>query len=495
MNECYGTTEAGPISVNGRLEPYISVRLIDVPELSYFSTDSPPRGELWVKSTKPTSPGYFQDQENTSATFGEDGWIATGDIVEYMDDSRRIRIIDRKKNVFKLAQGEFVAPEKLENLFIKSPFIRNCLVYGNGKRDYVLAAVDPDTAFLRKWVKEHPLFAELVGFSDGGKIEEIYDNSEVNRLILEDIQMIALKEGLRKFETPQGLLISSNEWTIENRFLTPSFKTNRLVLCAHFKTQFEDLYVSLENAMTTKIKKILEDTLGAQEEPQSLVSLGIDSVSALRIRALLKTELNIDVPITHLLNPQTTAEEIHKVPNIQNKSIEGDLELPEDIIQILRSAPKFGASPEKLRSIFLTGANGFVGAFLLSDLIQRTDAIIFCLVRSSSTHSGKEKLYEALKSFELTHLLDLFDSRILVSLTHHVPSSFNHDQVVQGELGDPLFGLTKNEFMNLCGKVDLIVHNGALVNAVLSYEHHRPANVLGMFGLTRAGTGAFTSHF
>lgn len=75
--------------------------------------------------------------------------MCTGDIVSYVKETEAITIIDRKKNIFKLSQSEFVAPEKLEILFIKSPYIANCFVYGNSLQSYVLAVIVPDFRTLK----------------------------------------------------------------------------------------------------------------------------------------------------------------------------------------------------------------------------------------------------------------------------------------------------------------------------------------------------------
>ena len=89
----------------------VDLKLIDVPEMGYLTTDNPPRGEICVKSSDNIS-GYYKNPEETAEKF-VDGYFRTGDIgVKLASD--KIRIIDRKKNLFKLAQGEFVAPERIE---------------------------------------------------------------------------------------------------------------------------------------------------------------------------------------------------------------------------------------------------------------------------------------------------------------------------------------------------------------------------------------------
>jgi fatty acid CoA ligase FadD9 len=97
------------IARNGYRSYETAVKLVDVPELSYFSTDKPyPRGELWVKTAN-TILGYFKDKENTDKNFDSDGYFCTGDIVEYDKETGKLNVIDRRKNIIKLSQGAFIA--------------------------------------------------------------------------------------------------------------------------------------------------------------------------------------------------------------------------------------------------------------------------------------------------------------------------------------------------------------------------------------------------
>ena len=97
--------------------PRSEIKLLDVPEMGYLTTDQPPRGELCVKTPAMIS-GYFKNDQETREKF-VDGYFRTGDIV-VMEQPNKVRIIDRKKNIFKLAQGEFVSPEQLEVRFIRT---------------------------------------------------------------------------------------------------------------------------------------------------------------------------------------------------------------------------------------------------------------------------------------------------------------------------------------------------------------------------------------
>ena len=115
------------------------------------------------------------------------------------------------------------------------------------------------------------------------------------------------------------------------------------------------------------------------------------------------------------------------------------------------------------KHIFLTGATGFIGAFLLHELLQQTpEASIYCLVRSSDAESGKHRIRTNLERYLLWN--EKFNSRIIA---------------VVGDLAQPRLGLSEQQFTDLASAIDVIYHNGALVNLIYPYAALREANVLG----------------
>ncbi len=128
----YGSTEAGMVLFDGEIQrpPVIDYKLVDVPDLGYFSTDRPhPRGELLLR-TENMFPGYYKRAETTANVFDDDGYYRTGDVFAEIGPDRLV-YVDRRNNVLKLAQGEFVTLAKLEAVFGNSPLIRQIYVYGN----------------------------------------------------------------------------------------------------------------------------------------------------------------------------------------------------------------------------------------------------------------------------------------------------------------------------------------------------------------------------
>ncbi|OWY66459.1 hypothetical protein B7486_36670 [cyanobacterium TDX16] len=112
--------------------------------------------------------------------------------------------------------------------------------------------------------------------------------------------------------------------------------------------------------------------------------------------------------------------------------------------------------------IFLTGATGFLGAFLLYELLQQTDTEIYCLVRAANPESGKQKIQNNLVSYLLWH--ESLSDRIIP---------------IVGDLSQPLLGLADEQFQLLAREIDVIYHNGAAINLVYPYSALKATNVLG----------------
>lgn len=129
--------------------PCLKIRLRDLPEMEYTSNDTPyPRGEICFRGPS-IFQGYYKNDEKTKEAI-HDGWLWSGDVGVVLPNGS-IKIIDRAKNIFKLAQGEYIAPEKLENVYIQSPYIQQIFVHGDSLESFLVAIVVPDFDEVRKW--------------------------------------------------------------------------------------------------------------------------------------------------------------------------------------------------------------------------------------------------------------------------------------------------------------------------------------------------------
>ncbi|AWP18012.1 Long-chain-fatty-acid--CoA ligase 5 isoform 2 [Scophthalmus maximus] len=125
------------------------VKLVDVEEMNYFASNG--EGEVCIKGVN-VFKGYLKDPEKTTEALDEDRWLHTGDIGKWLP-SGVLKIIDRKKNIFKLAQGEYIAPEKIENVYVRSGPVAQVFVHGDSLQSCLVAIVVPDPDVLPGFAK------------------------------------------------------------------------------------------------------------------------------------------------------------------------------------------------------------------------------------------------------------------------------------------------------------------------------------------------------
>nr|KAF6321968.1 acyl-CoA synthetase long chain family member 5 [Pipistrellus kuhlii] len=210
------------------------VKLEDVPDMNYFSVNG--EGEICIKGVN-VFKGYLKDPEKTAEALDKDGWLHTGDIGRWLPNGT-LKITDRKKNIFKLAQGEYIAPEKIENVYSRSAPVQQIFVHGESLRSSLVAVVVPDSEVL-------PTFAAKLGVK--GSFEELCQNQVIKQAILEDLQKIGKEGGLKSFEQVKSIYLHSEPFSIENGLLTPTLKAKRGELSKYFQTQINSLYENMQD--------------------------------------------------------------------------------------------------------------------------------------------------------------------------------------------------------------------------------------------------------
>ena len=129
----------------------VKIKLRDVPEMGYLSTNNPPQGEVCLKGMQITK-GYYKNPEKTKEAF-VDGWFCTGDIAT-INPNGSLKIVDRAKNIFKLSQGEYIAPDKLENIYATSDWFMQCWIHGDSMQNHIILFAVIDEAYLDKYLSE-----------------------------------------------------------------------------------------------------------------------------------------------------------------------------------------------------------------------------------------------------------------------------------------------------------------------------------------------------
>jgi len=255
VNDAYGSTETGGICNEGRpIIPEVEVKLRDVPELGYLTSDRPPRGEILVKTDR-VALGYFKMPEESKQKFLADGWYASGDIgiLEEDKDGTKVTIIDRATSLFKVSTGEYLCPEKLEAIWLESKYIRQCYVLGDASLDYVVAVVVPEPKNIPerfRAIKEEPVtYGMGLGLSPV-VVESLDEKDEKSSkipdvsfgaLVLEDVISLSKKSRLLDFEIPRVVHIDFQPFTVENKRLTPILKMNRPLLYNQYQPILQKL--------------------------------------------------------------------------------------------------------------------------------------------------------------------------------------------------------------------------------------------------------------
>jgi long-chain acyl-CoA synthetase len=195
----------------------VEVKLVDVPEMNYTSSGKIQQGEVCLRGPG-IFKGYYKMPEKTAEDIDRDGWFHTGDIGEWVYNGT-LKIIDRKKNIFKLAQGEYVAAEYLETVYTRSPFVEKIFVFGDSLKNYLVAIVVPDPENLI------PAAAQQ-GIKDTD-IKELCRNPAIKKFVYNSLMKVAEKAKLKGFEKVKNIHLDHEQWTPENGLLTPTLKAKR----------------------------------------------------------------------------------------------------------------------------------------------------------------------------------------------------------------------------------------------------------------------------
>ncbi|CAH2044536.1 unnamed protein product [Thlaspi arvense] len=228
-----GDTSSGHV---GSPNPACEIKLVDVPEMNYTSEDQPhPRGEICIRGPI-VFKGYYKDEEQTREMIDEDGWLHSGDIGIWLPGGR-LKIIDRKKNIFKLAQGEYIAPEKIENVYTKCRFVSQCFVYGDSFNSSLVAIVSVDPDVMKDWASSEGIKYEHLG--------QLCNDPNVKKTVLAEMDNVGREAQLRGFEFAKAVTLVPEPFTLENGLLTPTFKIKRPQAKAYFAEAISNMYTDI----------------------------------------------------------------------------------------------------------------------------------------------------------------------------------------------------------------------------------------------------------
>ncbi|KAK7185522.1 hypothetical protein DPSP01_001863 [Paraphaeosphaeria sporulosa] len=251
FSQGYGLTETYAIGVVqsegdfsagscGGPAPCAEVCLLDVPDMEYSSMDKPyPRGELLMRSTTQFRE-YFRNPEETAKAVDADGWFHTGDICS-VDELGRFKIIDRRKNVLKLAQGEYISPERIENVYLANcGWIATAYVHGDSHQAFLVAifGVAPDMfpAFASK------VLGEKIAVGDVEALKAALKHKKVEKAVLKELDRVGKKNKFNNYEKVKAVRLFLDPFTVDNQLLTPTLKLKRPQTAKAFRKELDDCY-------------------------------------------------------------------------------------------------------------------------------------------------------------------------------------------------------------------------------------------------------------
>lgn len=244
ISEAYGQTEtaaATSCTVPGETQaghvgpplPCNMMKVVDIPEMGYFASEG--KGEVCIKGEN-IFKGYYKNQEKTDETLDADGWLHSGDVGQWLPNGT-LKIIDRKKHIYKLAQGEYVAPEKIETVLSRSNLIAQAFVYGESLKASNVAIIVPDEEELQRIAK---------GKNINESMQDLCKNETIREAIKTELANVSKAGNLCGFEKVWDFSLQPEQFSIENGLLTPTMKNKRVTIKERFQPEIDDMYSRLQ---------------------------------------------------------------------------------------------------------------------------------------------------------------------------------------------------------------------------------------------------------
>ncbi len=229
VQEGYGLTETSPI-IAATLPSFPGVKFGSVgiipPEIEVKIAED---GEILERGPN-IMKGYYKNPELTKEAIDKDGWFHTGDIGQ-IDEDGLLKITDRKKEIFKLSVGKYVAPQQVENLFKESQFIEQIIVLGENER-FTSALIIPDFEFLHNWCSIHH-----VSFHDN---EDLVNKQRVIDRFQRELDKY--NPELDRVAQVKVFKLVSDNWTSDNGLLSPTQKLRRKVIIDKYSSIIKEIY-------------------------------------------------------------------------------------------------------------------------------------------------------------------------------------------------------------------------------------------------------------
>ena len=225
----YGLTETSPIiTINRNASPLLKLGTVGA-VINGVTLKLDDSGEILCKGEN-VMMGYYKDEKATAEAFDNEGFFKTGDI-GVLDEGKFLRITDRKKEIFKLSNGKYVAPAAIENLFKESVYIDQLIVIGEGEK-FASALIAPNFEALKNWAKENDIRSESKELLlKEKKVIELY-----HQIVSQFNKSLGADEKIKRFR------VVGDEWTVASGELSPTLKLKRKILMAKYDAIVREIF-------------------------------------------------------------------------------------------------------------------------------------------------------------------------------------------------------------------------------------------------------------
>jgi len=233
--EGYGMTESSPVISANRMPSTGDIRIGTVgPPLPGVNVRIAEDGEILCKGPN-VMLGYFREPDYTREVIDEEGWLHTGDIGVMVED-RFLKITDRKKEMFKLSSGKYVAPQVIENKLKESMFIEQVMVIGENQK-FASAIIAPNFNFLHNWAMRHG-----IEFRDNSELIQLPQvTNRYQRVVNEMNKILGQTEQIKRFR------LVFEEWSPVSGELSPTLKLKRKFLASRYEKLIEEIFLLQKN--------------------------------------------------------------------------------------------------------------------------------------------------------------------------------------------------------------------------------------------------------
>jgi thioester reductase-like protein len=418
-------------------------------------------GEIWVSGPS-VAKGYWQKADLSEKIFqarlsnSQETFLRTGDLGYFQ--SQELYITGRWKEII-IIRGINHYPEDIEKTVRQSSLVlttTTCAAFSidiSGQEQLAIAIeVNANNLDLLNLIGE---LRKAVANKHGLQIQQLFllKSGQIPKTRTNKVQRKACAQ-----------LASSPEWQAQNVAdqATESKNTINTIREVCFDKEILTNVSKLATYLQNKLAKILHTSINCIEIEKTISQLGVDSLATVQFIAEIRNSLNVEISAGRFFDKTTLKSLAQDIVNQQNKR---DKFEQIDFLAEAKLSSKILCNnvvqtvARKNPVILLTGTTGFLGGFLLKDLLKLSPKKIYCLVRANNIEQAKSRL----------------EKQLLVKIGQD--STVENIEPILGSLSQARLGLSEKDFKQLASEVDLIYHNGAAVNFVAPYFSLKKENV------------------